>query len=194
MRELEVQARDGRWYSVRIRPYQTADNRVDGAVISFVDIDALKRGLELAKAARDQAQAIIATVRQPLVILDADLRIVMANRSFYAVFQVAPEATEHRSIFELGNRQWDIPQSRKQLEEVLPRDSASENVEVEHRDSRPGHCRGRRHARRDHRHLEPPTLRSSLRASRRAGKPRCDASVVSTSGATSRRAATVSNR
>ena len=132
VREREVQARDGHWYSMRIRPYRTADNRIDGAVISFVDIDVLKRGLELAQAARDQAQAIVATVREPLVILDADLRVVTANRSFYAVFQVTPEETERQSIFELGNRQWDIPKLRTQLEEVLSRDSAFENFEVEH--------------------------------------------------------------
>ncbi|MBI2215974.1 MAG: PAS domain-containing protein [Candidatus Rokubacteria bacterium] len=132
VQEREVQARDGRWHSVRVRPYRTADNKIDGAVISFIDIDAIKRGLEEVQAAHDQAQAIIATVREPLVILDADLRVVTANRSFYTVFQVAREDTERRSIFDLGNRQWDIPQLRTQLEEVLPRDNAFENFEIEH--------------------------------------------------------------
>ena len=132
VQEREVEARDGRWYSVRVRPYRTADNKIDGAVISLVDIDAIKRGFEEAKEARDQAQAIIATVREPLVILDTDLRVVTANRSFYEAFRVSPEETEHRSFFDLGTRQWNIPQLRTLLEEVLPRDRVVEDFEVEH--------------------------------------------------------------
>ncbi len=130
--EREVEARDGRWYSVRVRPYRTADNKIDGAVISFVDIDAIKRGFEEAKAARDQAQGIITTVREPLVILDADLRVVTANRSFYETFRVRWEETEHQSIFDIGNRQWNIPPLRTLLEEVLPRGGIFEGFEVEH--------------------------------------------------------------
>jgi two-component system CheB/CheR fusion protein len=131
VQEREAQARDGRWYSVRVRPYRTADNRIDGAVISFVDIDALKRGLEQTKEARDQAQAIVATVREPLVILDAGLRVVTANRSFYRTFQVTPEETERRFLFDLGNRQWNIPRLQTLLEEILPQDNTVEDFEVE---------------------------------------------------------------
>jgi two-component system CheB/CheR fusion protein len=138
VQEREVEARDGRWYVVRVRPYRTVDNRIDGAVISFVDIDAIKRGLEQAKAARAQAQAILATVREPLVVLDADLRVLTATPSFYETFQVTQEETEHQSIFDLGDRQWDIPQLRGELEEVLPRDNAFADVEVEHHFARVG--------------------------------------------------------
>ena len=132
VQEREVEARDGRWYSVRVRPYRTGDNKIDGAVISFVDIDALKRGYERAKEARDQAQAIFAMVRDPLVILDADLRVVTANRSFYETFRVIPGDTEGQGLFDLGNRQWNIPHLRTLLVEVLPRDSVVEDFEVEH--------------------------------------------------------------
>ena len=132
VREAEAQARDGRWYSGRVRPYRTADNRIDGAVLSFVDIDVVKRGLEQAKAARDEAEAIVATVREPLVILDDGLRVVTANRSFYEVFHVTPEETEKRPIYELGNGQWDIPRLRTLLEETLTRDHAIEDFEVAH--------------------------------------------------------------
>jgi len=74
--------------------------------------------------ARDQAQAIADTVREPLAVLDADLRVVSANRSFYTTFQVAETETERRSLFDLGNRQWDIPRLRTLLEEILPQDGA----------------------------------------------------------------------
>jgi two-component system CheB/CheR fusion protein len=131
VQEREVQTRDGRWYSVRVRPYRTTDNKIDGAVISFIDIDAIKRGLEEAKEARDQAQAIIATVREPLVILDTDLRIVAANPSFYETFQTLREETEGHSLFDIGNRQWNVPRLRALLEEVLPRQSVVERFEVE---------------------------------------------------------------
>jgi two-component system CheB/CheR fusion protein len=132
LQEREIRGRDGRWYAVRVRPYRTADNRIDGAVISFVDIDVIKSSLEQAKEARDQAQAVVATVRDPLVILDADHRVVTANRSFYETFLVRPEATERRSLFDLGNREWDMPQLRALLGEVLPRDGTIEDFEVDH--------------------------------------------------------------
>ena len=118
VQERDVEARDGRWYSVRVRPYRTADNKIEGAVISFVDIDALQRGFEQAREARDQAQAIIATVREPLVILDADLRVVTANRSFYETFQTSREETEGLSLFDIGHHRWNVPRLRTLLEEA----------------------------------------------------------------------------
>jgi two-component system CheB/CheR fusion protein len=131
VQEREVRARDGRWYALRVRPYRTVDNKIEGAVVSFVDIDALKRGLDQAKQARDQAYAIIATVRSPLVILDTDLRVVMANRAFYETYRLTPEEGERPLLFELGNRQWDIPRLRALLEDVLARDRVVEDVEIE---------------------------------------------------------------
>ena len=122
--EREVQTRDDHWYSMRIRPYRTADNKIDGVVISFVDIDALKRG-------RDQAHAIVETVREPLVVLDADFRLVSTNRSFLETFRVPVEEIEHWSLFDLGNRQWNIPQLRTMLEAVLA-GNVFEGFEVEH--------------------------------------------------------------
>ena len=131
--EREIEARDGRWYVVRVRPYRTAEDRIDGVVVSFVDIDTLRRSLAQAKYARDEAQAIVETVREPLVVLDDQLRVILANRAFYTMFQVASGQTEGRTIFELGNRQWDIPALRRLLEEVLPEDRVLENFEMEHR-------------------------------------------------------------
>ena len=78
-REREVQDKDGRWYSLRVRPYMTLDNKVDGAVLVLVDINDLKRSEQEAKAARDYAEAIIRTARDPLIVLRADLRVNTAN-------------------------------------------------------------------------------------------------------------------
>lgn len=124
-REHEVRDKNGRWYSLRVRPYISLDNKVEGAVLVLLDIDALKRALEY-------AEAIIRTVREPLLVLDENLRVCTANRSFYEEFQVSPEETENRFIYDLGNRQWDIPKLRAALEEILPQSNEFQNFEVEH--------------------------------------------------------------
>ena len=81
---------------------------------------------------REYAESIVDTVREPLVVLDADLRIISANRSFYKAFKVRPGETEGQLLYDLGNRQWDIPKLRKLLEEILPTHTTFDNFEVEH--------------------------------------------------------------
>ena len=132
VQEREVLGRDGRWYLVRIRPYRTSDNRIEGTVIAFIDVDALKRGVEQLRDARDRAEGIVTTVGEPLVLLDADFRVVSANPAFYRTFGVTPAETEQRIFFELGNGQWDIPRLRTLLGEIVPQDSVMEGFEVEH--------------------------------------------------------------
>ena len=78
------------------------------------------------------ADAIVDTVREPMLVLSADLRVRRANRSFYRTFRVTPEETVDRLVYDLGNQQWDIPWLRKLLEEVLPQDTAFDDFEVEH--------------------------------------------------------------
>jgi len=78
------------------------------------------------------ADAIVDTVREPMLVLNADLRVRRANRSFYRTFRVTPEETVGRLVYDLGNQQWDIPWLRKLLEEVLPKDTAFDDFEVEH--------------------------------------------------------------
>ena len=75
---------------------------------------------------------IIATVREPLIVLDGDLRVISVNDSFYRTFKVLPPETEGRLIFEVGNRQWDIPRLRILLENILPTNQHFEDFEVEH--------------------------------------------------------------
>ena len=111
--EQNVQDEDGRWLSVRIRPYRTIDNQIDGAVVVFVDIDALVR-------ARLYAENITATVRAPLIVMDERFRVVTANPAFYRMFDTVERDTEGRSFFEIGNRAFDGPELRELLEHVLP--------------------------------------------------------------------------
>lgn len=78
------------------------------------------------------AESIVATVREPLVILDRNLRVRTASRSFYRHSKVNPAETEKELLYNLGNGQWDIPRLRTQLEEILPRNNHFEDFEVEH--------------------------------------------------------------
>jgi PAS domain S-box-containing protein len=88
--------------------------------------------------ALDYFQNIVETVREPLVILDSDLRVTGASRSFYQAFSVTKEETEGRLIYELGDRQWDIPALRTLLEEILPERTQFDGFEVEHEFPRVG--------------------------------------------------------
>jgi two-component system CheB/CheR fusion protein len=87
---------------------------------------------EALQESRDYAEAIIETARAPAVVLDGSLRVMKANRAFYEGFKVPPEETEGRFIYDLGNRQWDIPKLRTLLEEILPQNSRFADYEVKH--------------------------------------------------------------
>lgn len=82
--------------------------------------------------ARQYAESILNTVREPLIVLDQDLRVISASRSFYETFKVSPEETEGRLVYDLSNKQWDIPKLRELLETLLPRNTSIEGYEVEH--------------------------------------------------------------
>jgi transcriptional regulator with GAF, ATPase, and Fis domain len=75
---------------------------------------------------------VLGSVREPLVVLDSDLKVLKANHPFYETFKVRPEGTEGIVIYDLGNRQWDIPKLRELLEDILPRNTAFNDFEVEH--------------------------------------------------------------
>src|SRR6478752_7477449 len=81
---------------------------------------------------QNYAQNIVDTVREPLLILDATLRVRSANRAFYQTFHVSPGETEGRLIYELGNGQWDIPDLRTLLEDIVPKSSVFDDFELDH--------------------------------------------------------------
>lgn len=128
----EVQDTNGCWYSIGIRPYRTVDERIAGAVITFHDIDALKRGREAAEEAREYAESLVDTVREPLVVLDQDLRVQRATSAFYQTFLVSREETEGRFLYDLGNGQWNRPRLRELLGSALFKSEPFHDFEVEH--------------------------------------------------------------
>ena len=131
-RETEVPLRKVGWRLVRILPYRTTDNVIDGLVITLVDITRAKLAEQAAELNRAYAESIVATVREPLLVLDHDLLVVSANRAFYRQFKVGAAETERRRIYELGRGQWNIPRLRQLLEKILPKRSRFEDFEVAH--------------------------------------------------------------
>ena len=98
------------------------------------DISEIVEGKQPKQTLRESieyARSVVDTIREPLLVLDADLRVISANRSFYKTFQVEPEETEGKPIFELGNRQWDNPSLRELLEDILPKNTVFNDFEVD---------------------------------------------------------------
>ena len=91
-----------------------------------------KRTAQQIQEALDYAENVISTIREPLLVLDSDLRLVSANQSFYREFSVTPAETEGKLIYEMCNGQWDIPKLRELLENILPNNTSFEDYEVEH--------------------------------------------------------------
>ncbi|MFC5862814.1 chemotaxis protein CheB [Acidicapsa dinghuensis] len=130
--EREVRDLDGRWHALSILPYRTQDNKIDGAVLALQDIDAIKSARDQLARSNDFFRGISDTVREPLLVLDADLRVISANESFLNTFKVSSEQTSNRLLYDLGNGQWQIPALRKLLERVLPEKQIVTDFEVEH--------------------------------------------------------------
>ena len=150
-KQRETRSIDGQWYLKRIRPYRAANNVIDGVVVTFIDITERKRLELVVEEARKFAQDIVETVREPLIVLDNALNIVSANESFYRLFKLTPEQTERRSLFEVNQRQWDIPELHRLLEKVLPQNYAFDNFTIEHDLPDMGHTILLLNARRIHR-------------------------------------------
>lgn len=113
-------------------PIRNDKGEVAGVVLVFRDITERYRHEQELQATLAYAENIIATLRHPFLVLDKNLRVVTANRTFYESFHVTPEATEGCFVYDLGNRQWDIPDLRKVLGEVLYNNHPVHDYEVEH--------------------------------------------------------------
>jgi two-component system, chemotaxis family, CheB/CheR fusion protein len=138
-KEIELQTNDGAWYKMRILPYRTISNIIEGVVITFLDINNLKIAAgnitklnQDIQIAREYADGIVDTIKESLIVLDKDLKVISANRSFYKTFNTVSEKTVGKYIYELDNKNWDIPQLRELLEQIIPRNNFFEDYEVEY--------------------------------------------------------------
>ncbi len=87
---------------------------------------------EESKLALHYMETLVEVARESFLILDHDLRVISANQVFYQNFQVSSEQTEKRLLYDLGNGQWNIPELRKLLEEILPQKKVVKDYEVSH--------------------------------------------------------------
>ncbi|MEO6808356.1 MAG: ATP-binding protein, partial [Isosphaeraceae bacterium] len=122
--ERELRTDQGQWYSLRARPYKTLEGRIDGVVVMLIDVN-------LMKLAQDYTNSIISTVRESLLVLDADLRVRSANDSFYTTFGVTPGTIEGQPFFNLSDGCWDIPELRDLLEKVVTVDREFTDFEIQ---------------------------------------------------------------
>jgi two-component system CheB/CheR fusion protein len=118
--EREAQDREGHWFLLRIRPYRTRENRIEGAVIVLVDIDELRHAVDV----------LMGMVKECLVVLDRDMKVRKASQAFYDAFQLQPEQVEGKSFSVLGEG-WNASNLRSLLEEVLPKNKKISNFEFE---------------------------------------------------------------
>src|SRR5260221_1645499 len=137
-KEMEIRDLQGHWYRLQIRPYETADNKITGAVMILFNINSAKLENERSKVMISYAEAFVETVRNSVLVLDSMLKVDKATSFFYETFQLSPRETEGFSIYEIGNGQWNIPAMRTLLEEVLPQKSKVESFEIEHEFQRIG--------------------------------------------------------
>jgi PAS domain S-box-containing protein len=108
------------------------NGHVVGVVLTFRDIAERRQSERLIASGKEYAESLMKTVREPLVVLDSELRVRSANSSFYQVFQVARVETEGHFIYDLGDRQWNIPALKHLLEEIVPLNSSFDDWLVEH--------------------------------------------------------------
>ena len=137
--EFEVKTRDDRWYLLRALPYRTLENDVDGVVLTFLDIHSLKTARDQLDALNRQLEEhrrfqtdVIDTLRESVLVLDSELRVVSANRKFYEAFGETAASSQGRLLFELGDGQWDIPRLKELLDHVIPENRMFEGFRVEH--------------------------------------------------------------
>jgi two-component system CheB/CheR fusion protein len=123
VKERHVRSRDGHWYQMRIRPYRTLENKIDGATVTFHDIDALKKAQE--------ADAFMEAVRNPIVVLNSQHQVLSANRYFYRHFATTEQEIVNQSIFQIARGQWNTPTLRDLLETVLTKKGIVEDYVIE---------------------------------------------------------------
>lgn len=134
-------ARDGQEWILDdgAAPILDGTGAVAGAVLVFRDVTVRRRAEMAVEEALAYAEIIVETVREPLIVLDAQFRVRSANRSFYRTFRTTSKETEGQSLFELSKRQWDIPKLRELLEKILATDSHFNDFEVDHDFAELGH-------------------------------------------------------
>jgi two-component system CheB/CheR fusion protein len=128
--EREVQDQQGRWFTLRMRPCKTGDNKIDGVLIALLDIDVIKRSLIEVEEAKQYAEAIVQTVPEPFLVLDSNLCVLTANEQFHSAFSTTPASIAGIPVFQMAGGQWNLLQLRNLLEDMLPRQGIVKDHEI----------------------------------------------------------------
>ena len=128
--EAEVETAGGQYYRMRVLPYRTYDNRIAGAVATFVDITDLKQHYAVTKAEKEFSAAIVESVRTPLIVLDADLRIQMASSAIERMFDIQIDKSVGEMIYDVDAGVF-VPELRVLLEEMLPEHEKIDDFETQ---------------------------------------------------------------
>ncbi len=128
----EIRDREGCWHALRIHPYRSSDGKIDGVVVVLLDIDALKRAQQELQKSGDYTRSIVNTVRDPMLILEEDLRIHSANLSYYRFFGTTPEDTEGTLLQDIPGSLWTRRETLALLSKMASSDTAMGNFEVTH--------------------------------------------------------------
>ncbi len=132
--EISLKTKDGALVHGQLKSVTLKTNEgKDGYILTSIADDTIAKQLATEiQDAREYAENIVETVREPMVVLSSELKILTANHSFYETFKVTTEDTIGNFIYDLGNRQWDIPKLRVLFEDILPHNTVFNDYEVEH--------------------------------------------------------------
>ncbi|HEY1945991.1 MAG TPA: CheR family methyltransferase [Bryobacteraceae bacterium] len=131
-RELEVQDREGHWRLLRVRPYRTADNKIEGVVLVLLDIDELRRSQQELREARDYARSVIESIKTPTVVLNMDLKIRTVNGAFRKLANLPEGDAEGRSFPDLAVLLWSMDEVRERLSDLVRSRAEIDNLDFEH--------------------------------------------------------------
>jgi two-component system CheB/CheR fusion protein len=128
--EREVRSKEGTWYNMRVSPYRTANNAIDGVVLTFIDITSLKER-EAEQYRLSYLERMAARVRDPVLLLDKGLKLLYANPAFYRMFDTTEADAKGRALAELAEGRLDQPGLRRLLVEMLAQDISLDDFELE---------------------------------------------------------------
>jgi len=138
-KEKEVNTAEGEWYKIRIMPYKTSKNVIDGATITFVDVSSIKNIQAKMQSALDYAEDIINTVQEPLLILDQELVVTSANLSFYETFKLKKSDIDGVKLYKISDGNWNNTSLLSSLECTVKENTAIKDFIFENNFNEIGH-------------------------------------------------------
>lgn len=131
-REMEIQDQEGRWHLLRIRPYRTTENKIDGLVVVLVDIDQVRRSQQELRDSRDFARSVIENVPLPVAVVNTDLKVRTVNHAFRKLSGIPDEVFEGRNFPDLAGSFWGMGEIRPHLENLRDQEASTARFRFEH--------------------------------------------------------------